>query len=313
MFRRLRIVCLALLGCWLPGEGQSLIPVYQQTISASEQSTLDWRSPSALDVGPRGDLYVADVGTHQIYHLDGQGRLVSVRGGYGWDLGAYREPVAVDASSGLDVFVADRENQRVQRLDKDLHTLSVLLATEAWPEALRFRRPLDVAFSGLGELFILDEDNRNVLRVDGRGEPLLTLGGLDAGEGRLERPRNLLWLKGGRVAVSDGGRKAVLLFTEEGDFLLSMGQDTLQSPSALATVENRLLLVLDLDPGEPAVRVFSLGGRFLTSWGADLLGLDRLNGTVDLAVHGQTLYLLNARTRTIALFTLHASPVPWSP
>ena len=307
--RWLVLGCLCLIPLYV--SAQSWIPVPERTLSAQASSNLDWRDPVALKAGPRGDLYLGDAGSHQIFHLDEAGRLLAVRGGYGWDAGLFQFPVGLDASSGLDVWVADKENHRVQRLDKDLNFLSILSAGEGWPNETRFRRPLDVALSKLGELFVLDGDSRQVVRVNTRGEPVLAFGGLDAGEGRLERPCRMIALPGGRLAISDAGQQAVLLFTEEGDFLQAVGREVFQRPGALAVAEGRVLVALD--DAQPCLCLFTLDGRLLTRWDADLLGKNVLEGAVDLTVHFPHLYLLNRRTRAVSVFRLHVNPAPWKP
>lgn len=68
--------------------------------------------------GPDGTLFTADVGEHRLAWLDGEGQPLFFFGELGMKPGQFREPWDV-AWYGGQLYVADRYNHRVQRLDVD--------------------------------------------------------------------------------------------------------------------------------------------------------------------------------------------------
>ena len=93
-------------------------------VATFDVKTSDLHSPSGMDLGPDGDLYVVDASTARILVLDPSGKVVRKWGTKGTGDGQFdfeRNPsdndfiggVAVDAQGA--VYVADTVNRRVQK------------------------------------------------------------------------------------------------------------------------------------------------------------------------------------------------------
>jgi len=263
-------------------------------------------APAAVSVDPSGFLYIADTGNDRIQKFDPSGQFVTQIGGFGWGREQFNEPVSLWAENGLDVFVADYDNQRIVRYDKDLHFIGSLVSSEAWPEALGFGYPLDVAFSSQSELFCLDGENRRVLKLDVLGNPQISFGGVDSGDGRLVSPRRLCIGLAGRVYVSDeeGGR--ILCYDAYGNYLIEIGAGTLEKPAGLAESPNGKFLFV-ADPGRRRVDWFR-GLRHAGSLGDETLSGVRFDAPVDVACWKNRLYVLD-RGRA-ELFLFQWQPIP---
>ena len=72
--------------------------------------------PYGLCAGPDGTLFVSELGTNCIVHLDAAGGVLGVTGEPGTVPGRFHEPWDVAYHAGY-LYVADRMNHRVQRLD----------------------------------------------------------------------------------------------------------------------------------------------------------------------------------------------------
>ena len=144
-------------------------------------------SPNGVASDAAGNLYIADTGNHRIRRVDTNGIITTVAGNgvgtYGGDGGAAANTslnnpngVALDAAGNL--YIADRSNQRIRKVDKNGIITTVagngsagtpygengIPATSAslW-------NPQGVALDGAGNLFIADWFNSQIRKVDTNG------------------------------------------------------------------------------------------------------------------------------------------------
>jgi len=254
-----------------------------------------FREPEGISAGPDGFLYVADTGNHRVQKLSPMGAFVAEIGGFGWGNEQFDGPTSLSARNGLDVFVADHNNGRIERYDKGLHYLASLVSSETWDEHLSFGFPLSVDISSQGELFCLDGENRRVLKLDVLGEPQISFGDFDAGEGRLIAPQRVLVPGDGRVYVSDADDDRIVVFDEHGNYLSSLGEGVLERPMGMAR-KGYLFLVADAE--KCAILIFR-GGSVVSSISR---GLVRFEEPVDVAVWRDRMYVLDRRRSAIDIF-----------
>jgi DNA-binding beta-propeller fold protein YncE len=248
-----------------------------------------------LTTDPGGFLYIADTGNHRIQKLDSNGSFVTQIGGYGWEKEQFDMPLAVSARNGLDVFVADFNNQRIERYDKDLHYLASFYSNDEQPEHLHFGYPRDVDLSNQGELFCLDGENLRILKLDIFGEPQISFGGFDAGQGRLENPKRFFISASDRLYVSDSGSGRIMVFDVLGNYLLSLGEKSLINPYGIVVTENNLIVVADL--GNKQVFVFQDQQLIGTVHGG--IGFEE---PVDVACWRNRIYVLDRKASVVHLF-----------
>jgi sugar lactone lactonase YvrE len=74
----------------------------------------DLESPAGLAVGAGGHIFVTDQGGGSIVILSRDGEFVARQSGMGWKSGRLRYPTAICVDDQGDLFVADRENNRIQ-------------------------------------------------------------------------------------------------------------------------------------------------------------------------------------------------------
>ncbi len=274
--------------------------VYLTTWGISGTGTVEFKEPQGISVDPAGFLYIADTGNHRIEKLDATGQFVTEVGGFGWKKEEFNEPIALSAKDGLDVFVADYYNQRIERYDKDLHYIASFLSSEEWPEYLRFGFPKGVDISSQGELFCLDDENSRVLKVDVLGNPQLSFGGFDAGEGRLEQPQRLLVSGEGKVYVSDWKDGKITVFDTHGNYLYAFGEGILEKPVGMGEIGSKFLLVADV--GKKKVFIFQNSGKLLMSFaGAKVVGMT-FEEPIDVACWRELIYVLDKKRNVVDVF-----------
>jgi hypothetical protein len=220
--------------------------------------------PAALALDPDGNLYLADTGNHRIIKCDRQGRLLREVGGFGFENEQFDRPVDLWAGNGLDVFVADYNNQRLQRYDKDLNFISSYFSDESLGENLQFGYPAAVALSPPGELFIADHEFKRVLRFDVFGSPKASFADFNWGEGGLDRPAKILISGHGELLVSDSVRQAIMIYDAFGNFIGKLGEGRLNRPCGLAEWRD---LIFVADRGHRRIAGFTRDDEFIAAFG----------------------------------------------
>lgn len=187
--------------------GQNLIP---------EGHIGNFSSASTFSINPAGFIYVADGGKNEILKLDTLGNTLKMIGGYGWSEGSFDNPVDI-YTNVLNVYVADKNNNRIQYLDKDLNYISQLSIDNLTNEQFGFRYPTGVGISKQGDLFVLDSDNRRILKFGLNGEFITTIGSIDSGPMQLNNPIKFCLDETNNILVLEN--KSIILFDQFGNGL----------------------------------------------------------------------------------------------
>lgn len=253
------------------GSLQSL-PLSAQTIAV--QGT-------KIDVDLYGNVYVLDGERNTLRLYDKSGTMIREVGGPGWLDGQFDRPAGLWARNGIDVFVADYGNHRIERFDRKLNFISSFSTRDSDNPDERFGYPTDVALSRQGELFICDTENGRIVKVDQTSKVERTFGGFGGGRGRLTAPRRLELGPKDAVYVLDGRRVAV--FDAFGNYIRDLVPGVFTEPSAVfsdqtvvAVLDSQIVFFFDGEerpagtlalqailPANSDVRSFALGGVFL--------------------------------------------------
>lgn len=183
--------------------------------------------PRGLAVDHEGRVLIADAGTHRIRRIEIDGTITTVAGtgqpGFLGDGGpAIRATlsspggICVDATG--QIWVADRDNGRIRRIDLDgmIETVAGAASGDVADAALAVDASLSpegVAVDSLGRLIIAEADRERVRRVELDGR-IVTIGGRvhPVGPGHLDRAKLygpvalVSTLTGTVVSVGDFGR-----------------------------------------------------------------------------------------------------------
>jgi hypothetical protein len=197
-------------------------------ISAQATSTI---AGQGIDIDIYGNIYVLNPDRNTLKLLSKDRSLVREIGGAGWENDQFDRPAGIWARNGIDVFVADYGNHRIQRFDRKLNYISTLYTRENPNPDERFGYPSDVALSRLGDLFICDTENSRIVKVNRFSQVERTFGGFGAGQGRLYSPTKVECGPQDHVYVVDGAR--VLVFDNFGNFLRDLVAGAIRSPVSL--------------------------------------------------------------------------------
>jgi len=169
---------------------------------------------SSFYINSAGYIYVTDTNTDEIYALDTLGNLVLKIGGFGWRETAFDDPVDVFADA-LKLYISDKNNHRIQRLDKNMNFNFQIYTRYSDNEAERFGYPLSAVMSNQGDVFILDSENTRIVQFDIFGNFIRNFGGYDYGNYALQNPRQLAVSDKNNIFVIDGNE--ILIFDQYGN------------------------------------------------------------------------------------------------
>ena len=145
-------------------------------------------SPQGVAVDGAGNLYIADRDNHRIRKVDTAGMITTaagtgggIFGGYGGDGGAairaqLKSPRGVAADGAGNLYIADTGNYRIRKVD----AAGVITTAAGTGErgyggdggaatAAQLRSPMGVAADGAGNLYIADENDQRIRKVDAAG------------------------------------------------------------------------------------------------------------------------------------------------
>ena len=184
--------------------------------------------PRGVAVDGSGNLYIADTGNERIRKVDSSGNISTVAGsgtsgfsGDGAAAGAAQlnnpQAVAVDGSGNL--YIADRSNHRIRKVDSSGNISTVAgngtagsSGDGAAATAARLNSPWGVAVDGSGNLYIADGWNHRIRKVDSSGNISTVAGtgttsfsgdGAAATAAQLNNPRGVAVDGSGNLYIAD--------------------------------------------------------------------------------------------------------------
>ena len=136
-------------------EGRVLMTLGEPGVAGNDERHL--RSPSSIAVAENGDIFVADGhelnGNNRVMKFSRDGRYLMQWGKTGYGPGEFRtlHGIAIDMQGRI--YVADRNNNRIQLFDQQGKHLST------W---LQFGTPSGIAFDDKGNIFVADSESDSV-------------------------------------------------------------------------------------------------------------------------------------------------------
>lgn len=190
--------------------------------------------PKGVEIAPDGSLYIGDANNHRIRRVDASGEITTVAGsgvaGFSGDGGPatlarlnFPRNVAFDAAGNF--YIADNDNYRVRRVDTS-GVITTVAGTgvagysgDGGPAtSAQLNQVRDVAVDGAGNLYIADQVNHRVRRVDPAGT-ITTFAGTGVGgyngddrmaaTAQLAGPRGVAVDSSGRVYIGDTGNHRI--------------------------------------------------------------------------------------------------------
>jgi len=206
----------------------------------------------SMTVDAKNNVYVLDAGANQVIKYSEE-LVYKIRNGkQGWLEGQFDSPTYIDGSSGLDIFITDGNNRRVQRYDLDLNPIATLKTNLSdFPIDLRYQTPIATLVLNSNQLYVIDGDNnRIVIYKDGK-VPSKLFGFYTSGKGQMSRPVKMEKDGNNNIYVLDKEMKSILKYDNLGNYLSTLSIKNLESFSIsgdiLYMLSNKEIVLYDLN------------------------------------------------------------------
>ena len=261
--------------------------------TALDAGTLKIDHPYGMDVGPDGNVYVANTGRDEVLVLSPGGEVVRRWGSTGRGDGEFdflrdkSDPGSRWGGVGVGpdgtVYVADPKNLRVQAFAPDGTFI------RKWGRFGdgdgQFIDPIDVDVASDGSVLVVDDQRDDIQRFSADGTYLETIGSRGTGAGQLQYTGGILVDGQDRVYNADWGNGRIQSWDADGSVRWTFGSPgrfdgRFVDPRDVAVDSSGLVYALD----EKRVQAITADGRQVvgvwTSPGADLGGIQIAGDTV---------------------------------
>ncbi|MEM9529301.1 MAG: 6-bladed beta-propeller [Pseudomonadota bacterium] len=222
--------------------------------------------PRGIAKAANGRIYVRDL--YRVSQFAPTGEFLDSWSSAGNSLGQFNFPLSIAANSARQIFVADQNNNRVQRLDAEGNPLDAFGGLGSGP--LQFDRPTALAVNSLDQILVADRFNHRVQVVSPDFNLVRALGTFGTGPGDFNEPSGVATDADRNIYVADGGNHRIQKFTEDGTFIgqwgsAGTGDGQFDIPTQLALDSNGDLFVVDR--GNNRIQKFDADGNHLLTFG----------------------------------------------
>lgn len=267
--------------------------------------------PVDLDVDANGDIYILDSLNNRVQVYDARGNFLRMWGSTGEGEGQFNLIAAEDGegfgSIALDgqgnVYVADRFNQRIQKIDTDGQ---FLLAWSQIDSGSGFSRPYGVAVDEQGNVYVMDDRRSEIVAFDGNGQLLARWGESGEEDGQFNNAGLIFVAPDGSVYVADFDNNRIQKFDAQGQFLAKWGTSgsgdgELSFPNDVALDAEGNMYIADW--GNHRIQVLDPQGNFLMKWGSQGSGENQFNQPTAVVVDAEGfIYVADYRNDRVLKF-----------
>ncbi len=154
------------------------------------------QEPADIGFGPQGDVFIVEGhgrGEGRVLRFDRTGKLLKSWGGTGKAPGQFDQPHSILFDKGM-VYVADRENRRVQIFDVDGKYI------KEWKFA---GLPCGLYLAADGQMYLASGFAGQILRLDANGKAIAMMGQPGKGLGEFGEAHYMTITPGGDIYVAD--------------------------------------------------------------------------------------------------------------
>ncbi|WP_440951400.1 6-bladed beta-propeller [Methanosphaerula subterraneus] len=211
-----------------PAEEYQLVTKWGLYSPVSSQVTATY----AIAADGAGNVYVANASNERIEKFTSDGTFVKAWGGeqtyrkgvlvtWGTGNGQFSLPLGIAVDNAGDVYVADTNNNRVQKFDSN-GTFITTWGSEGSGDG-QFMRPTGITVDSAGNVYVVDYSTCLVQKFTSTGSFIKAWGGRGYIDGTFQKPKDIAADKFGNVYVTDTGHRLIQKFKYDGTFVTKWG------------------------------------------------------------------------------------------
>lgn len=191
-----------------------------------------FKNAVSVTVDGKGYIYVLDNESNEIVKFDENLKEIKRTGKKGWNNGEFDSPTCIDGSSGLDIYVCDGVNYRIQRFDLNLsYVSSVITNTSTFDDKLKFNTPVSLVVLNMNALYVIDGENKRIVCYPDGVNPGSSFGGFQSAQKPFLNPVKLLKDGFNRIYIFDKKKGALYQYDNFGNYIKSLESSIIKSVS----------------------------------------------------------------------------------
>lgn len=208
------------------------------------KSVRGFKSAISITTDFKGNIYVLDYETCEIIKYDGNLNELKRIGKKGWNNSEFFNPTHIDGTSGVNLFVSDKMNSRIQVFDLNLGFVNAIMTDiESIEEKFRIRKPICSILINSQDLYVIDGDDPRVVIFSNQKIPLTYFGSYQSGKVSLIKPKKMVKDSKNILYIFDEKRSQILKFDSFGGYISSINLDNIIS----LCIYNDFLYILTKD------------------------------------------------------------------
>ena len=238
----------------------------------------------AFTISKFGKIYLVNESNNQIYLIDKDGAVRNSAGGYGWGQNLFNTPVDITTRNGLNFYIADYNNRRIVRYDKQLNYIGEM------GKAYEFY-PISVEVSRFSRLYILDDDQDRVLQFGSKKELISIIGGNEYDKFNIHNPIDMEITKNGLLILE---KSRILIFDRRGTPQNVFNLDMKIADGSISFIENNYLIT-----DEKSKQIYIIKQNNTNQNTIGLLGIRDKERITDCEIKQAKIYILTSSGRIL--------------
>lgn len=178
----------------------------------------------------KGNIYVLDYESCEIIKYNNDLKELKRIGKKGWGNGEFFNPTHIDGTGGLNLFVSDKMNSRIQVFDLNLGFVNAILTDiESIDERFRIKKPICSILINSQDLYVIDGDDPRVVIFTNQKTPTLYFGSYQSGKVSLVKPKKMVKDSKNIIYIYDEARSQILKYDNFGGYISSINLDNIVS------------------------------------------------------------------------------------
>lgn len=246
---KFKTICILLLTLCFPVFGQINIRFQAQHVFPIK--TPDGKNVTQINsvcITPLRDVYLTESSGHRVIRLNTDGEVLGLFGGLGWSGETLDYPTGITTHDGLNLYVADMNNQRIIRLNRRLEWVTSIGGNNSdysgQKTAHAVSYPLSLTQSKQGDLFFISQSSQLVYKVNSVTGAISELNSFTSGGGYLEEPGQIVI---GKKNLFIKDRTGVKVFDVFGNYIRTINDDFFSGNLIIAADERDRVLIWDAD------------------------------------------------------------------
>ena len=242
----------------------------QQSLRKPVRVVRGLKGPYGTTTNSMRQIIVAEPGEHRISVLTPEGKKIHTFGTKGSGEGQLHNPRGVAVDRDDNIYVADKDNNRVQKFTSEGKFEKEICRGHYYTE---FKCPIGICLNQRNNnLYVSDQSNHRIQVLSTNNLTSETgFGSEGSNDWQFQNPKCIAFDDANNLYVTDYDNHRVQVFTAKGTFLRTITKkasgDKLQKPYAIAIDSSNTVYVSEDD--RHCVSVFTPQGDYITSFGTN--------------------------------------------